>query len=263
MGALAYRLSARYRNVADKNLRNAFGDSLTPRERQALIKRVFQNFARATLVEFLKAPALTPDNLRRMVRCESWAPVDALLARGKGLITITAHFGNWELLARRAALEGYQVVVVARRSGDAAFDEITDQLRQNGGYTVHPRGGSPKVLLQQLRRNGIIAILPDQKSEDVFVPFFGRAAGTVAGPAVLALKTGAPILPMFCPRQPDGLYCVEFGPQIDTAPTGNADADAERIMADINASIENVVRRYPDQWLWLHDRWRMPGGGPK
>lgn len=259
MGVLGYRLSARYRRVADKNLRLAFGDALSDADRQALIKRVFRNFARMALVEFLKSSYLTPRSLGCLVRVDDFAAIDALLARGKGVILVSAHLGNWELLARRAGRDGYGVLVVARQSEDAAFNEITDRLRENGGYTVHPRGDSPRALLRKLRGNGVIAILCDQKSEDVFVPFFGHSAGTVSGPAVLALKTGAPILPMFCPRQPDGTYRMETLPEIDTTPTGDTEADTRRIMADVTAAIEEMVRRYPDQWLWMHDRWRMPG----
>jgi KDO2-lipid IV(A) lauroyltransferase len=173
------------------------------------------------------------------------------------MILIAAHFGNWELLARRAALEGYNFAVVARQSHDPEFNKITDGIRANGGYTVLPRGDSPRAILQRLRRNGIVAILPDQKSEDVFVPYFGHLAGTVAGPAVLALKTRAGIIPMFCPRQPDGSYRVEILPEIDTSSTGDTDADIHRIMAEITKVIEDMVRRYPDQWLWMHDRWRV------
>ena len=257
LGALGCYFSARYRRVADTNLRHAYGDTLSERDRQRLIKRVFQSFGRA-LMEFLKAPSMSPAQIKQIVRADSYTRVEAVLARGKGMILLAAHFGNWELLARRAALEGYEFAVVARQSHDPEFNKITDGIRENGGYVVLPRGGSPRAILQRLRNNGIVAILPDQKSEDVFVPFFGRLAGTVAGPAVLSLKTGAGIVPMFCPRQPDGTYRVEILPEIDTTPTGDADADIHRIMADITRVIEDMVRRYPDQWLWLHDRWRVP-----
>ena len=257
LGGLGYHLTARYRAVADANLRHAYGDALSERERQALIRRVFQSFGRS-LMEFLKAPSMSTAQIKKIVRADSYATVEGVLARGKGMILLAAHFGNWELLARRAALEGYEFAVVARQSHDPEFNKITDGIRANGGYTVLPRGDSPRAILKRLRANGIVAILPDQKSEDVFVPFFGRLAGTVAGPAVLSLKTGAGIVPMFCPRQPDGTYRVEILPEIDTTPTGDADADIHRIMADVTRVIEEVVRRYPDQWLWLHDRWRVP-----
>ena len=257
LGAWGYHLSARYRRVADTNLRHAYGNTLSERERAAIIRRVFQSFGRS-LLEFLKAPSMSPEQIKRIVKAESYAPVEAVLARGKGMILLAAHFGNWELLARRAALEGYEFAVIARQSHDPEFNKITDSIRADGGYIVLPRGDSPRAILRRLRSNGIVAILPDQKSEDVFVPFFGRLAGTVAGPAVLSLKTGAGIVPMFCPRQPDGTYQVEILPEIDTTPTGDMDADIHRIMADITRVIEAMVRRYPDQWLWLHDRWRVP-----
>lgn len=258
MGFLGYRLSKRYRNVADKNLRLAYGDTMSESQRHVLIKKVFQHFCRATLVEFLKAQYMSPDQVRKMVTLGDLSIVEDALSRGKGLLAVSAHFGNWELMARRLALEGYRFAVVARQSPDPAFNEITDTIRQNGGYEVYPRGNSAKLVLQRLRKGGIIAILPDQKSEDVFVPFFGHWTGTVAGPAVLALKTGAPIVMMFCIRQPDGTYHTEILPEIDITSTGNVEQDSNRIMTDINATIEMMVRRYPDQWLWLHDRWKSP-----
>jgi KDO2-lipid IV(A) lauroyltransferase len=256
LGGVGWLASARYRQVADKNLRLAYGESLTAQERHRLTKRVFQSFGCA-LLEFLKAPSMTPNQIKNITKADSYDIVDTVLARGRGMILIAAHFGNWELLARRAALEGYEFAVVARQSDDPEFNRITDGIRANGGYQVLPRGGSPRAILKRLRENGIVAILPDQKSEDVFVPFFGHLAGTVAGPAVLSLKTGAGIVPMFCPRQPDGTYRVEILPEIDSTSTGSTDADIHRIMTEITHVIEEMVRRYPDQWLWLHDRWKV------
>lgn len=258
LGTLGYHVSARFRRVADKNLQIAYGDTLTERQRHALVKRVFQHFTRAALVEFLKGADLTLDEMRQLVQVASYQPAETLLARGKGVIVVSAHLGNWEWLSKRAAMEGYDVKVVARQSEDAAFNALTDRVRGKNGYTVHPRGDSPRALLKQLRANKIVAIVPDQKSEDLFVPFFGRLAGTVAGPAVLAQKTGAAILPMFCPRQPDGTYKTVFYPAIFADPAVDAETDRHRIMAEITAAIEDIVRQYPEQWLWLHDRWRVP-----
>ena len=258
MGTLGYHVSSRYRKIAEKNLKIAYGDTLTERERQARIKRVFQHFSRAMLVEFLKGADFTLEEMRHWVKQGSYEPMDTLLSRGKGVIVISAHLGNWEWLSKRAAMEGYSIKVVARQSEDEKFNELTDKVRGTNGYSVHPRGDSPRALLKQLRENKIVAIVPDQKSEDVFVPFFGKLAGTVAGPAVLALKTGAAILPMFCPRQPDGTYKTVFYPAILPESTGDNEADVKRIMAEITADIEDIIRQYPDQWLWLHDRWRVP-----
>lgn len=256
MGSAAYRLSPRYRRMADKNLQIAYGSALSAWERRRLTRRVFQNFARATLIEFLKVPFLTSTEVRAMVPMESLAPMQAALARGKGVIVVSAHLGNWELLARRIAMEGISIKVVTRQSPDPAFNAITNSLRENAGYTVHPRGSSPRGLLKHLRDNGVVAILADQKADDgVYVPFFGQPAGTVAGPAVLALKTGAALLPLFAPRRPNGTFATLFLPEVDTTATGDTTADVTRIMGDVTAAIESAVRQYPDQWLWLHDRW--------
>lgn len=257
-GGLAYRASKRYRKVADKNLIIAFGDALTACDRERITRLSCNSFGRAT-AEFLKASTMSMESVRAHVTYEAALPTPkGLLTRGRGLIIVTAHLGNFELLARCAAHEGIPILVVARRSDDTEFNRLTDSLRENGGYRVHARGDSPRALLAHLHGNGMVAILPDQKSEDVFVPFFGRLSGTVAGPAVLALKTGAPILPAFAPRQPDGTYRLEFGEEIDVTSTSDRKADTHRIMADVNRSIEEIIRRYPEQWLWLHDRWRTP-----
>lgn len=258
LGTLAYHLSARYRNVADKNLKIAYGDSLTERQRQHLIKRVFQHFTRAMLVEFLKGSAMTLEEISRRITLDSLEPLETALARGKGVIIIAAHLGNWEWSAKRLAMAGHPLLLVVRQGEDEKFNALTDRIRGNEGNTVHPRGEAPRALLKTLRENGIIAIVPDQKSEDVFVPFFGRLAGTVAGPAVLALKTGATLLPLFCPRQPDGTYKMIFYPAIVPEATGDRNADVLQIMTQLTANIEDIIRQYPDQWLWLHDRWRVP-----
>ena len=258
LGSLGYRLSKRYRRVADKNLRLAYGESMSEAERRRITKGVFQSFAQA-LFEFLKAPSLSDEEVRRMVpvSAEQYAHIDELRARGKGLIVISAHIGNWELLCRRGSMDGYKFSVVARKVDDG-MSEVADYIRESGGYEVLARGNSAKPILQKLKQGGIVAMLPDQKSEDVFVPFFGRLTGTVAGPAALAIRTGAPILIVFCLRKSDGTYIIEMAPDIDQTSTGDLDADRTRIMADITAEIEKIVRKYPDQWLWLHDRWKSP-----
>lgn len=260
LGAGACRLSGRYRGVADRNLRLAYGDDLTPAERRRLTQDVFRHFGRALLIEFLKVPSLSPAQVRALVPIQpsELNPLTQALARGRGVIVVSAHLGNWELLVRRIALEGVRVLVVARQGRDPAFNALTDRLRENGGYQVHSRDSSPRPLLRHLQSGGVVAILCDQKSDAVFVPFFGHTAGTTDGPAVLALRTGAAVLPLFAPRGPDGKYRPLFLPEIDTHATGNRRADAARIMGDITAGIEEVVRRYPDQWLWMHDRWRLP-----
>jgi KDO2-lipid IV(A) lauroyltransferase len=257
LGHLAYHLAARPRRYADGNLRLiGFPSSeATPAERDAFIRRVFVHFAK-TAIDFLCGPALTPADMQRLVRAEGFEHVEAALARGKGVIIITAHFGNWEMLGRWLAQHGVPMTVVARDPENPEFAAWVRQMRESAGFTVASKGGSVRELLGRLKKNLAVGLLPDQNSGDLFVPFLGVPAGTVAGPATLALHTGAALLPSYCARMPDDTYRLMILPPIPTHATGDKDADVARIMGEVNRVLEGVVREYPDQWLWLHNRWK-------
>ncbi len=256
LGKLAYRLSRRYRTVAERNLRMAYGDSLTEVERQQIIQQVFVHFAKS-LMEFLVGDGLSPEDLRRMVKVVGEEHLQWCVEQGRGTLVITAHYGNWEIAARfMTQCKGYKLNVVARDADDALTTVLVNRIREQGGYRVVPRGQAVRAILQALRRNEAVALLPDQNAGDVFVPFFGKLAGTVAGPAVLALRTGAPILPAFCTRQPDDTYLLELLPPFTVHPTDDRERDIVDTMARITSIIEQQVRKYPAQWLWLHNRWK-------
>jgi KDO2-lipid IV(A) lauroyltransferase len=121
---------------------------------------------------------------------------------------------------------------------------------------VKDKGNAARDVLTALKQGDVVGILPDQNSGDVFAPFFGVPAGTAAGPALFALRTGAPIIPSYTVRQPDDTYLARFFPPIEIKPTGDRSADAQQIMTEANRILEQVVRQYPEQWLWLHNRWK-------
>lgn len=256
LGRFIYRFAARPRGFARRNLRLAYGGAMTEREREALVRNVFVHFAK-TMLDFVRGPALSREGLDRIiVSVEGWESGRAALDSGRGLIFLTAHLGNWELLGRWLAAQGIPLTVVAREPGDPAFGGYVRSLRENAGFAVLSKGASARELLGALRRGEAIVLLPDQNSGDLFVPFFGVPAGTVAGPASLALHTGAPLLPSYCVRQPDDTYKIIFLPPIPAEPTGDRAADVTRVMGEANRVLESVVRQFPEQWLWLHDRWR-------
>ncbi len=256
LGKLAYRLSRRYRRVAEQNLQMAFGDSLSPQQRRQLAQQVFVHFT-TSLMEFLLADRLSPDDLRRMVTIVGEEHLQRCVQQGKGTLLITAHYGNWEIAARYVTqCKGYPLSVVARDADNGAAARLINRLRERGGYRVIPRGQAARPVLQALRRNELVALLPDQNAGDVFVPFFGRLAGTVAGPALLALRSGAPLLPAFCTRQPDHTYLIEILPPLEIQPSGDKERDVFDIMARLTALIEQQIRKHPAQWLWLHNRWK-------
>ena len=258
LGRLAFRLSERYRNVAVKNLTIAYGDSMSMIEKQRIAREVFVTFLKAAL-EFVAAPSLSEKRLRRLIRLgpAEKAIIDNAIAQGKGLIAITGHFGNFELGARALASLGYEFAVVVRNDNNAEVASTLNEIRVTIGYDIIGRGDAAKPMLRRLKQGGVVVMLPDQKSDQVYAPFFGRLTGTVAGPAVMALRTGAPIVPIFVVREPNNTHRFVVWDPIQANPTEDHAGDIERVMTEVNLAIERAVRAWPEQWLWLHDRWRV------
>ena len=257
LGSLFYVLSARYRRVALANLRAAFGAEKTEVEIRRIAKQVFRHFARGA-IEFFYLLALKPEQIDAMIELEGREHLDKALAEGNGCMIITAHYGNWELLARKLVIQGYKVNVIARDSDDPGMTGITTRIRESGGYQVFDKDQPLIGAMRALRRNEILGILPDQNdSHGIFADFFGRPVATATGPAVFSLKSGAPLVPVFAPRMPDGRYKATAYPRIEFTPTGDETADIRELTALVNKVIEREVRANPGQWLWLHDRWKL------
>jgi KDO2-lipid IV(A) lauroyltransferase len=256
LGRLGYRVAGRSRDRALANLSLAYGDSLTTTQRRSLVRAVFEHFGKTT-VEFLRAPALTTDALSALVTCEGWDHVEAARERGRGVILSSGHIGNWEIMGRyMARVRGLAITVVARDPRNPALAAYLRRMREDAGFAVLSKGESARDLLKVLKRGEEVIILSDQNSGDLFLPFFGVPAGTAAGPASLALHTGAAIVPVFCLRNPDGTFRLVCHPLVVAESTGNRDADVTRIMTEVNRLLEATIRQHPDQWLWLHNRWK-------
>ena len=256
LGAIGYRLAKEKRQIAERNLQLAFGVEKTAGEREKIVRGVFAHFGRSA-VAFLRAPMLGPEVLSAQMTVEGGEYLEAARTKGKGIIVTTGHIGNWEILGRwLAQVEKTPVTVVAKDPKGVVLADYLRQMRENAGFAVLSKGESARPLLRVLQRGEAIIILPDQNSGDVFVPFFGVPAGTVAGPASLALHTGAALLPMFCLENPDGSYRMVCKPPIATVTTGDRETDVKRIMAEFNSVLETVIQQNPDQWLWLHNRWK-------
>jgi Kdo2-lipid IVA lauroyltransferase/acyltransferase len=263
LGSLFYVLSARYRKVALTNLRAAFGAEKSEAEIRKIARQVFRHFARGA-VEFFYLLALSREQIDAMIDLEGREHLDSALAEGKGCIVITAHYGNWELLARKMVIQGYKVNVIARDSDDPGMTGIATQIRESGGYQVFDKDQPLIGAWRGLKKNELLGILPDQnESHGIFVDFFGRPVATATGPAVFALKSGAPMVPVFAPRMPDGRYRATAYPRIEFTPSGDEAADIRDLTALMNLAIEREVRSNPSQWLWLHDRWKFSPEAPQ
>jgi KDO2-lipid IV(A) lauroyltransferase len=258
LGVLMFHALGRRRRVALKNLKLVYG-ALSDRERYAMARDVFRHFGEMA-AEFIKIPDLGGADVDRLAVVEGEENLCRALEAHRGVLVVTGHFGNWEFLARWLTTHGYPLNVVARKANDPQADKLLTDTREGGGSQVFNRGNSARAVLASLKKNELVGLLPDQNAADVFVPFLGFPTGTVDGPAVIHLKTGAPLVFSWCVRLPDNRFAITFEPPEVVAPTGDRDADIARVMTLINARLEAQIRRHPRQWLWLHDRWKASPG---
>lgn len=256
LGDLGYRVFPQRRAVARQNLALAFGRERTAEELDHLCRRSFQHLG-MMLVEacvFLFAP---PAFFRSQVRVEGLEHLKSAMAQGKGALLLSAHFGNWEAAAHR--LSGYPLSVVVRPLDSPLLDRLATRFRERSGAELIPKWRALPAVLDALRRQRMVAFLLDQNTtrrEGVFVQFFGRPAATSKSLALLALRTGAPVVPIFIYRESDGGHRVTIEPEIPQPRTGDRDKDVAAYTAAFTRCVEDMIRRRPEQWFWVHRRWR-------
>jgi len=251
LGRIHYAIDRKHRLRTLSNLAMALPE-IDPRRRALIAKGVFMHFGRIG-GDFLRSPIRKFDEVTSNMAVDGFEHVEAAEARGKGIIALTGHFGNWERYAQYMVARGRKLSVIARDANQEGVQARVQAIREAAGVEVLSRGNSARHSLIKLRKNEMIGILADQNSYDCFVPFFGKMAGTVNGPAVLHQRTGATLLPMFCIWEDYGKYRVVVHPPVDPE---NTETDATQITAELNLALESIVRQYPEQWLWMHDRWK-------
>lgn len=257
LGRLAFLLDKKHRNIALENLRNAYGESLTAGDIKGTAQKVFENLG-ITLLEFMRIPWLKRDDFPGYVECEGLENLDGALAKKKGVILFTAHMGNWELMAAWYALMGYPVDVVIRELDSPLFERFVDWVRTRPGNRMVSKGRAMRRLLRVLSNNGIAGILLDQnvaENEGVFVDFFGTLACTNKGPAMVAAVSGAAVVPTFIIRE-GKKHRIIVGPEITLASTGDREGDALENTRRFTKAIEDMIRKEPGQWFWVHRRWK-------
>ena len=258
VGMMVMAISPRHRRIVMSNLRLAFGREKSETALRVIARRFYHNFATG-LLDFLRMPATSAEEIIATNRLEGEHYIDEALAQGNGVVLISAHYGNWETMGARLALAGYKPLnVIARNQRDQEVTELLTGLRKHGGLRVIPRDGAIREATRRLQNNEVLGMLIDQNvaQRGVFVDFFGKLASTAAGAAVLAHRTRAVIVPIFCVRQPDGTQVGEIGPPIAVQRTDDIEADIIANTAIFTKVIELAVRRRPDHWFWMHQRWK-------
>lgn len=252
LGRLMMRTVKKRRERCLSNLKLAFPE-MPDRERQELAVRTFEHFGICT-ADFLSSRVWTLESLEGSMEIEGKEIIDDALKAGKGAIVITGHFGNWERVNIWLGLNGIPLNVVVRTANTQGVDKIVNDLRERTGTKVIHRGNAARPIMAKLRNNEMVGIVPDQNSDEVFIPFFGHPAGTVLGPGVIHERSGAPVIPAYCIRTGVGKYKVKICPPLEPLP--GYEVKGEGMMRAINAWLEEQIRETPEQWLWFHDRWR-------
>jgi KDO2-lipid IV(A) lauroyltransferase len=265
IGALAFRLLKRLRQTGERNLQLAFPEK-SKQERDRILRLLYRNLG-YQLAEFCQMPGYTPEVARGLIRYDGLENYLAARAAGKGVLVLTGHLGAWELSSFHHSLMGYPMGMVIRRLDNPLVDAFVNRIRCQHGNRVLHKDDFARGLIASMRAGETVGILMDTNMtppQGVFVPFFGRMAATASGLARVALKTGAAVVPGFLLwEEAERMYVLRFGERIALADTGNSEADAVTNTARFTAVIESYIRQYPDQWLWMHRRWKTRPPGEK
>jgi Kdo2-lipid IVA lauroyltransferase/acyltransferase len=262
---IIYLLHVRLRHVGKRNLELAF-PAKTRREHARILRGVFTSLGRQ-LAELCLFPKYTKENVGQVVVYDGFENFERALARGKGVLFLTAHLGAWELSAFAHSLHGHPLKIVMRPLDNVYLDGLSRRYRTMHGNATVDKDDFVRGLLSAMKAGETVGILMDTNMtppQGVFVDFFGIPACTASGLARIALRTDAAVVPGFTIWDPVlRKYRLRFDPAVSLIRTGNDDADAVANTALFTKIIEDYVRRYPDQWLWVHRRWKTrPEGLP-
>ena len=261
-GGLAYRLLGERTRIGRENLRAAFPER-SPEEIERLLESVYRNLMQTAAEILYFRRMVNRSTWRRYVELENPRVVLDIALRARGGILVGAHLGNWELLGHVMPYIGLKSQVLARPMDNPLVDDFVLGVRETGLQRITLKRGAGAEIEKTLSEGGFISILVDQDAgrKGAFVPFFGRPASTWRTPAILAMKTGAAILPGCCVRvEGTGRFRIIAGEPIYADPEADVTGETLRITAAFTRQLENWVRRYPAQYLWLHRRWKsVPG----
>jgi Kdo2-lipid IVA lauroyltransferase/acyltransferase len=256
LGAAAFRFARKRSRLVVRNLEQALPET-GPASRREIARRCWQHFATETL-EYVRTIGAPPGQIERTAEVGNREHLEAVLAKNRGFILYTAHFGAWETAISLVGSVDMRFSVVARPLDNQRLETLLERSRRRFGVEMVPRRNAARVLMRALARGEGVIVLPDQAvspREGILVPFIGRPAWTTPAPARLALRFGVPLLGVFCYRRGDRVV-AELTPPIMTEGLSDDDATVKELTERINETISGRIRRDPELWLWMHDRWK-------
>jgi KDO2-lipid IV(A) lauroyltransferase len=257
---LAFRVLKRRRHITLDNLRLALGDEKSEGEILQIYTSMLRNIARGG-VEFLSYPRLRNGYFNEMIHIEGREHLDEALKLGKGVVALSIHMGNFPFVPIELTRQGYSVSVILRYPRLEGMARYLDAIGDRAGVVIIPDKPSRVCVgqsLKSLKENGVLFVLMDLNVSrgGVYVDFFGRMVPTFKGPVVLAMRTGASILPVFIIREDGNRHRILIEPPINLELTGHMEADIFTNLTKLSKIAESYIRKYPDQWWWIHRRWR-------
>ena len=253
-----FQIMGRLREVGERNLQLALPE-MSPQARKRILRSLYR-YLGWQLVEFCQMPHYTPESTHKSIDTAGLEHYLAAEALGRGVLVLTGHLGAWELSSFYHSLMGHPMGMVIRRLDNRRLDEFVNGIRCLHGNRVLHKDDFARGLLTAMHRAETVGILMDTNMtppQGEFVKFFGVTACTASGLARVALKTGAAVVPGFMLWEPrEKKYVLHFGPQLHFKRTGDMDADILAATQQCNDVLESWIRRYPDQWLWIHRRWK-------
>lgn len=232
----------------------------SPAEATMTIRRLFSNLAQ-TFLEVLYMPRLNKNNISDYVTIENRHYLDAAVAEGKGVAILAAHLGNWEWLGAALALNGYPVASIIKMQRNDQHSQLINEYRRQAGIELFAKGSSDVIsAVKALKRGCVLGFFSDQNAgkTGITLDFFGKPSSTHSGISVFAAKLGCPVVPVFIVRTPEGGHRILVQPPHYFEHSGQPAEDITAFTAQMSQIIENVIRQYPEQWLWFHRRWRNP-----
>jgi KDO2-lipid IV(A) lauroyltransferase len=265
LGAVVFLLATRLRRTGMRNLELAF-PTMLPLEREQILRRLYRNLG-WQLAEFCRMERYTASNTVGWIRYQGLERYLDAKAQGRGVLILTGHVGAWELSSFYHSLMGHPMGIVIRRLDNRRLDAFVNRIRCLHGNQVLHKDDFARGLITAMRAGESVGILMDTNMtppQGVFVDFFNVPACTASGLARVALKTGAAVVPGFLVWEAtEARYVLRFGERIEPVVTGDAEADVVSLTQQCTGVIESWVRRYPDQWLWIHRRWKTRPDGTR
>ncbi len=260
IGRIGMRLMKSRKRIALENLAQALPE-LSADKRERIAERVFENIGR-TLTELARFPLYSPEVIDEITTLRGTEVFEAVTTRGKGCLLITPHFGNWELIGAWPQSRGYPTSCLAGRQTNLFIDELLNRLRRSVGVNIIHTGSSARKVLSALRKGELVGIVPDQHSAigHAVVNFFGRPIAAHRGPALFAYRTDAVVVVAFLIRKGAGEHEGWFEEPIFVDRSRPEEEEVQRVTQLYFSRFEEVIRQYPDMWMWTHRRWKtVPG----